>query len=216
MRTKTLLFAAGALAAGIVSSEAQNVYSQNIVGYVNVVIPANQFTLLANPLDDGTNTVTSLGGALPNKTLVETWNGTGFSGSSKAGGVWGSNLSIPPGTGFFVQTPASAGTITDTFVGNVISSTFTTGSSNTVNVPTGFSLLGSPVPFSGTITDAGPNTINLGAALPNKSLVETWNGTGFSGSSKAGGTWSVPLTISAGHGFFVQPASAATWTQTLQ
>ena len=43
MRTKTLLIAAAALAAGILSSSAQT-YSQNIVGYVNQVLPANAST----------------------------------------------------------------------------------------------------------------------------------------------------------------------------
>ena len=71
---KTLLIAAAALAAGVVTSQAQ-VYSANVVGYVNAVIPANQLTLVANPLDDGTNTVTSLGASLPNKSSIQVWNG---------------------------------------------------------------------------------------------------------------------------------------------
>ncbi len=41
---KTLLIAAAALVAGVISSEAQ-VYSANIVGYVNVVMPANSIGL---------------------------------------------------------------------------------------------------------------------------------------------------------------------------
>ncbi len=55
MKTKTLLIAAAALAAGVISSQAQ-VYSANIVGYANVVCPASTLVLLANPLDNGTNT----------------------------------------------------------------------------------------------------------------------------------------------------------------
>jgi hypothetical protein len=56
MRTKTTLLCAAALAAGVVGSMAQsNVYSLNIVGYVNVVIPTG-FGLVANPLNvDNTN-----------------------------------------------------------------------------------------------------------------------------------------------------------------
>ena len=41
---KTLLIAAAALVAGVISSEAQ-VYSANIVGYVNVVMPAGALVL---------------------------------------------------------------------------------------------------------------------------------------------------------------------------
>src|SRR5665213_3609351 len=116
MRTKTLLIAAAALVAGIATSNAQ-VYSQNVVGYVNVTVPANTLVLTANPLDDGTNTTTSLGAALPNKSQIQIWNGSGFTATSKAGGVWSPNLSIPVGTGFFVKSPTA---ITNTFVGNVI------------------------------------------------------------------------------------------------
>ena len=38
MRTKTLLTAAAALAATVISSEAQTVFSANVVGYANVVM----------------------------------------------------------------------------------------------------------------------------------------------------------------------------------
>ena len=38
MRTKTLLFAAAALAASITASQAQTVYSQNVVGYINITV----------------------------------------------------------------------------------------------------------------------------------------------------------------------------------
>ncbi len=51
MRTKTLLIAAAALAATVISSEAQ-VYSANVVGYVNVVLQGG-YNLEANPFDDG-------------------------------------------------------------------------------------------------------------------------------------------------------------------
>ncbi len=56
---KTLLIAAAALVAGVVSSEAQ-VYSANIVGYVNVTCPAGAQVLVSNPLDDGTNQANDL------------------------------------------------------------------------------------------------------------------------------------------------------------
>src|SRR5208283_3068023 len=52
MRTKTLLIAAAALAAGILVSSAQT-YSQNVVGYYNVPIPANSFYIVANQFNVG-------------------------------------------------------------------------------------------------------------------------------------------------------------------
>jgi hypothetical protein len=209
MRTKTLLLGAAALAAGIISSQAQNVYSQNIVGYVSVPLPANQFALIDNPLDNGTNTLSSIDSGLPSKSKAETWNGSGFTLASKSGTTWSTNLSIPPGTGFFVESPTA---FTNVFVGQVgIGGAL----SNSVSLTSGFQLVGSTIPFSGTITDSGPNTINIGSVLPTKSKIETWNGTGFTLSSLSGTTWSIPLPLAVGQGFFVDPAGAATWVQSL-
>ena len=69
MRTKTLLIAAAALVAGVVSSEAQ-VYSANIVGYVNVTVPAASYVLMANPLTTGNDVLTNVipPGSVPNTT----------------------------------------------------------------------------------------------------------------------------------------------------
>lgn len=214
MRTKTLFLSAAALAAGVLSSMAQaNVYSVNVVGYVNKVIPPNQFVLLANPLNDGTNTIDSLGAALPNKSSAQIWNGTGFTLASKANGTWSTPLSIPPGTGYFVKTPTGA-SVTNTFVGSVI---IGFNQTNSVNLAGGvFSLVGSPVPIAGALDDAGPNTLNLGNALPNKSSVQTWNGNGFNLASKANGTWSTNLPIGVAEGFFVKPNSPTNWSQILQ
>src|SRR5271170_4448050 len=52
MRTKTLLVAVAALAATIITSEAQ-VYSANVVGYASVVITGGQYNMLANPFNSG-------------------------------------------------------------------------------------------------------------------------------------------------------------------
>ena len=203
---KTLLIAGAALAAGVVTSQAQ-VYSANVVGYVNAVIPANQLTLVANPLDDGTNTVTSLGASLPNKSSIQVWNGTGYNLSSKGGGVWNNVLSIPVGTGFFVKSPTI---VTNTFVGNVI---VAPGGSTTNALPAAtLVLVGASIPFTGDLNDTN---LNIGPTLPNKSSIQVWNGTGFNLTSKGGGVWTVPTTISAGQGFFVKSASAVNWIETL-
>src|SRR5882672_6022591 len=57
MRTKALLCAAGMLAAGAATCMAQgNVYSLNVVGYINVSY-TNKFQMVANQLDlDGSGT----------------------------------------------------------------------------------------------------------------------------------------------------------------
>lgn len=53
---KTLLIAAAALAAGIISSQAQTpVYSQNVVGYVNTPIPAHAYQIVGSQLVTGSD-----------------------------------------------------------------------------------------------------------------------------------------------------------------
>jgi hypothetical protein len=51
---KTLLAVAAALAASVISSQAQ-VYSQNVVGYYNAVTPTHKFSFFANQLVTGTD-----------------------------------------------------------------------------------------------------------------------------------------------------------------
>src|SRR5690242_9398184 len=107
MRTKSLLLSAAALAAGIASSVAQsNVYSVNVVGYVNSTFAGTgKYTLVANPLVAPSNDLISLLDAtLPNKSSVLTWNGSGYVGSSKSSGTWSLNQNLPVGSGFFVKT----------------------------------------------------------------------------------------------------------------
>lgn len=73
---KALLFAAAALAAGVVSSEAQ-VYSQNIVGYANLNFPqGGKSYLISTPFavgaSNGLNEV--FGSALPSFSQVLIWS----------------------------------------------------------------------------------------------------------------------------------------------
>ena len=157
MRTKTLLLACATLALGLATSQAQ-VYSQNVVGYANVVIPGNgAFSLVANPFDDGNGNYATnlLNSALPKKSQYEIWNGAGFVATQKTGSPpsWPATASdqLPPGVGFFVQngSPGSlAPDLTNTFVGTVI---VNASVSVTNSEPIGFSLQGSPIPYAGNL-----------------------------------------------------------------
>jgi hypothetical protein len=188
---------------------AQNVYSVNIVGYVNVAIPANTQTALANPLDDGTNTLADLGVGWSNNTAVQTWNGSGFNLATKVAGTWSANPLLAPGTGFFFKHPTKAQTLT--FVGSAPTSNNYVLASK-VNV-----FVGSVIPFSGPLTDQGPNTLNINS-FSNNTGVQTWNGAGFNLATKVAGTWSAIPTIGVAQGLFIKPGSAVanTWTQVLQ
>ena len=208
MRTKTLLLSAVALAAGVVASQAQsNVYSANIVGYVNVTNAASTYTMMANPLDNGTNDLTGLLPSVPNGAQVLVFTGGVLQPSSKTKGVWSQNFIIPPGTGFFLNSPAAG---TNTFVGNVA------GTSNGIPTQAGVTILaGSPIPFSGTLTDTGTNTLNLNV-LPNGSVIYRLIGGALQPSTKTKGVWSQNFTLNPGDGFYINSSGTTNIVQNLQ
>ncbi len=216
MRTKILLVAAAAMAAGVVASNAQ-VYSANVVGYANVpLVGAAGQTLVANPFDDGNgNQLTNLLAGLPNKSVVLGWSGSSFGVQiTKTNGVWNGNISLPPGVGFFVKNGIAASPpLTNTFVGSVL---VNSGASVTNSLPAGFTLAGSPIPYSGDLT-TDPN-VNLGSTLPNKSTLTLWSsGSQSYGTlvTKTNGVWNGTAPVAVGQGFFINAKSAANWTQTL-
>src|SRR5437867_2257855 len=111
MRTKTLICAA-ALAAGALTSWAQsNVYSLNVVGYVNRSFLNQNFIFVANPLMNGGNYLSNLfnNATTPDNTTVYTWNDaaqkfnaelTGNLPTFSSGlGKWTPEEQIPPGRG---------------------------------------------------------------------------------------------------------------------
>jgi hypothetical protein len=131
-----------------------NVYSLNIVGYINVPV-ASGYNLIANQLNKGTNGINEV---LPptDATSVLLWNGSSFITYSYDAGFGGwidenFNLlttfpKVSPGTGFFYFNNNPAFTLT--LVGDVATGT------NTVALPSGYSAVASPVPFTGTLTAA--------------------------------------------------------------
>jgi hypothetical protein len=130
MRNTLLIAAAGAFAASIISAQAQ-VYSQNIVGYVNLPVPLG-YVNMANPLDAaGGNSITNvipaiLSGALDG-SVVSIWNGHGFDSYAvdhTLGGIADPSDSfavtppiVNPGIGFYIQNTTGSNTVT--FVGTV-------------------------------------------------------------------------------------------------
>jgi hypothetical protein len=175
VKTKALLCLAALNAASLSTSMAQsNVYSLNVVGYVNVTL-GNGDTLIANPLDAGNNSVSNLftttftplegnGGGF----TVFTWNGSFFSANifDQYGGGFGNPYQqLPPGTGMFVFN-GSGTVVTNTFVGNVMQGLLTN------SLPGGDSLLGSQVPMS-------TNVVALGLTGSRGDTIFMWNGNFF-------------------------------------
>lgn len=221
MKAKTLLVAAAALAAATISSQAQ-VYSQNIVGYVNVVTPAGANALICNPLDlDGVNNITNVLANAPKGVQCQLWNGSGYTvvGKSSFGaGAWTANAAstfIPPGTGFFIKTPTA---FTNTFVGSVLPASSGT---NSLSIPANvITLVGSVLPVAGSITNAvdqGVGTLNL-ANMPKGTQIQMWNGSGYDvvgRGSFGAGLWTANPTISVGQAFFIKSPTATNWVQSL-
>jgi len=190
MRTKTLLCLAALTAAGVTASMAQsNVYSLNVVGYVNVTL-GNGDTLAANPLDAGDNSVSNLFTAALNPTAangagftVFTWNGSFFSANQldQFGGGWSTpGQQLPPGSGMFVFNGTGA-PVTNTFVGNVMQGLLTNA------LPAGDSLVGSKVPI-------GTNVVALGLSASLGDTIFMWNGSFFVSihNDEFGGGWNDP------------------------
>jgi hypothetical protein len=174
MRTKTLLLAAALSAAGIATSMAQsNVYSLNVVGYINVPLKSGAtagttFNLIANPLDlDGTGVNNTMNSVLGTNGWTSGATAFGYDSSvgnptsgsyvaanwNNLGKFWPTNpiplLGVQPGNGIFLKNgePGSAGPTNITLVGNVLQG-------NLVNpIPSGYSIASSMVPQAGLISD---------------------------------------------------------------
>jgi hypothetical protein len=211
MRTKTLLLAAAALSAGVIASSAQ-VYSANVVGYVNTVFNPGA-TLVCNPLKGTTNDLNTIMPSAVDGAYITLFNSvtgdfdatspTFYANNGVSGpGIWDPNITLNPGTGFFVTTSA---TFTNTFVGDVMQ-----GNNMPLVVPAGFSLLGSLVPIGGNIT-------NVMAQFPlpdNGSYLQTFsNATGNIAETSTfygAGVWDPEITINVGEGFYMFNAGAET------
>jgi hypothetical protein len=226
MRTKRLLIAAAALAAGVISSQAQsNVYSANIVGYYNV--PVGGLTAIANSLTAGTP-ADRLDQVIPysDGDNVQIWNGVSWdvwTMSSFSASGWqdpsGADVALTglptvgAGKGFFYGN--NSGITNITFVGQV-----RTGTNNTT-LPTGLTAAGSPLPYSGLVS-TGP--LNL---QPNDGdNIQKWTGvtwavytfTSFSatGWQDPSGADGPEPTLNVGQGFFYgNNGTPVTWNQTL-
>jgi len=192
---------------------AQTVYSVNAVGYVNVTVPAGNFALLANPLNQPTNSLSAVLPSVPVGTDVYIWNGSSFDkATSRATGWTGTGAAemINPGQGFFVKNNTTAA-FTVTFVGDVPQ-----GTNLTVAVPVGFSVLASIVPQTGKIsTDLGfPTAVNDQVYLFDPVSSSYLSAFTKRATSWTGGDGSGEPTIAVGTSFFYNNKNTAgNWTR---
>ena len=222
MRTKTLLAAAAIVAAGLASSQAQsNVYSLNIVGYVNKVIQPG-YNLISNPLSSGTNGIEQVMN-VPDASVVLTWNGSSYNYAALDTGVWyDAGLAVtaapvvPPGKGYFFFNPDVVA-FTNTFVGTVVPAP---GGTNSLVLNPGYSLVGSVLPVGGSAITAAP----VGLPAIDACVILKWNGSSYSYASLDTGIWydaalavTAEPSYSVGEGFFFfnPDITATSWVQTL-
>jgi hypothetical protein len=212
MRTKTLLLTAALGAAGVATSMAQ-VYSVNMVGYVNKQIPVG-FSMIANQLNNTPdNKVTTLLPNPPAGTTVYKFNGAGYDVIQFLGGAWEGddlNMTLNPGEGAFVGATTA---FNNTFVGEVVLS-------SSVPLRQGFSVISSALPQSLPLTAPTAGAPNLGFPVQNGDTVYQFTGTGYQVDQFLGGAWegdsgNVPPTPDVAESFFFgRTAAAGNWTRT--
>jgi len=142
----------------------QNVYSLNVVGYVNLTL-TNGFNLVANPLDAGaSNTVQGiLSTNLPASSTIFIFNPADgqfdTSLSFNKNKIWSGDAPWVPGQGIFIQiAPAAVTPVTITAVGQITAGSYT---NHQVSTTGGFSLVGSTIPVSGPLDGTGTNAVNF-------------------------------------------------------
>jgi hypothetical protein len=230
MRTKGLICAA-ALVASLASSSAQNVYSINVVGYVNYTLKKNALNMIANPLDatmGGTATgdlnnvtnlfqVSTITGTLAGGSYITTyvpstgnWNPTSVSYNALTK-KWSpaAGLAAKPGTGIMFYNNGASDVVV-TYTGQIVQGSYNvaTLAKNALN------LVGPPVPIGGDLTNAVIGLVSAGG-----DYVSTYNPTtgGYNAASSYNALtkkWSPAQTINPGGGFFYynNTGAAKTWT----
>jgi hypothetical protein len=208
MRTKTLLLTAALSAAGALTSMAQ-VYSINIVGYVNLSIPQG-FSMIANQLNNSANNqLQTLFPAPPNASFFYKFNGISYAIDDFTDGAWegdtSGTMTMNPGEGIFINATAP---FTATFVGEVQLSSSTP-------VAHGFNIVSSAIPQQGFLdTDLGYGTPG------NAEFTYQFNGISYRINDFTDGAWEgddggAAPTIKVGEAFWIyNPNPAKTWSRT--
>jgi hypothetical protein len=204
MRTKALFLAAAFGMAGIASSMAQ-VYSVNVVGYVNTTLVPG-FSLVSNPLDATDNNVSSLFPVVDGMMVYKFVGGNyEIAMYLDIFGEWEGDFELAPGEGAFVFNPTTEEVVV-TFVGEIVDGT------KTNPIAAGFSIVSSIVPQSGALVSAlgfpqadgdqvfkfntGSQSYEIYSYLE---IFESWDP-------------SEPV-IGVGEAFFVNKPAAVTWTR---
>ena len=234
---KTLLMAAAALAAGVISSQAQPVYSQNIVGYANLNLTSG-YNLVSIQFNVGSsNGASEVFPSIPDGTELFQWDtshstfiynfyDTGGGATAPVDSWYMADYSTPtnapilkPGSAVFLLLPSAA---TNSVVGSVVNA-------YTNNLVAGYNMVGSVLPVGGASTSAlfnlngvpdGTEIFQWDAA--HSTYIYTFYDTG-GGATAPEASWymsdySTPTNapnLSIGQGRFFLTPSTYTWSQVL-
>jgi hypothetical protein len=209
MRIKALLGLA-ALAVGLTTSMAQNVYSLNVVGYINITVGAG-YTLCANQLNNGTNGINQVLANPPDNAIVLTFKNNDYNSDLAQGGAWfdansaaPSTTTLSPGVGFFYNAPAAA---TLTLVGEVPQG------ATSIALPAGYTMIGTYTPQALELSAANgfPMTENTHYLKYDTTIKD------YVDDVIVGGAWydantTAPATVipAIGQGYFINNGGAAT------
>ena len=217
---KILLASALVLAIAVSAAVAQEVLSQNAVGYIKVNLPANKFVSVAQPLNNMGKAEnkfgeTSVAQEAPVGTYVFFWSpeGQGWSGGLKSGKGWApaqSNKVIAAGEGFFLKSPVDTEV---TITGEV------PAEPTLDRVIPGGAAFGSianpyPVDFTFGLSDAAKN-----ASIGSYAFFWSIDGQGWSGGLKSGKGWAPAQSnklVQAGEGYFLKEAADKTTVTTVR
>ncbi|MEO5802439.1 MAG: hypothetical protein ABIR24_02835 [Verrucomicrobiota bacterium] len=186
-----------------------DVFSVNIVGYVNLRLPPG-LSLIENPLYYPTNTVELWWPNAPDGSQIlkyvtgEGYEVSTFDGIAK---TWSNpGLEIPIGQGFYFRN-LSIQTVTNTFVGEVHQGFLTNA------LPAGYSMKGSLVPQEGSINSVHGIPGQSGDeihTLTNDAGVETENISTFDGALNQ---WIPDLILHVGEGFWIHKQNQQDWVR---
>lgn len=217
---KILLASALVLAIAVSAAVAQEVLSQNAVGYIKVNLPAGKFVSVAQPLNNMGKAEnkfgeTSIAQEAPLGTIVYFWSpeNQGWSGGGKSGKGWApgqSNKVIAAGEGFFIKSPQD-GEVTIT--GEVPDEP---SLDRVIPGNKAFGSLANPYPVDFKF---GESDVAKNASLG--SIVYFWSieNQGWSGGGKSGKGWAPGQSnrvVAAGEGFFLKEAEGVTTITTVK
>ena len=215
---KILLASALVLAIAVSAAVAQEVLSQNAVGYIKVATPAGKFVSVAQPLNNMGKAEnkfgeTSIAQELPQGSTVFFWSpeGQGWGGGVKGAKGWAgaqSNRVIAAGEGFFIKSPQNGEvTITGEVPAEPTSDRVIPGNKAFGSVANPY-----PVDFKFGESDIAKNASQ-------GSTVFFWSidGQGWGGGVKGAKGWAAAQSnrvVQAGEGFFLKEAEGVTTLKT--